>query len=298
MQTNMKARGLSDKITVTFFNILVILVAISVVYPLYFVIIASISDPAAVNSGKALLFPASPSVNGYRYILTDARIWTGYRNTVIYTVFGTLMGLFLTVMGGYALSRRDLPGRAVIMKIYVFTMYFSGGLVPTYLVVKQLNLINSPLVLIILGSFSVFNLIVTRTFFSSKIPYEFLEAASIDGCGNGRFFISIVLPLSKEILAVIALFYAVGHWNAYFNALIYINDQKFYPLQLFLRDLLLSAQAIAADTMDPEELNELRKLAESIKYGIIIVSSLPVMMLYPFLQKYFVKGVMVGAIKE
>jgi putative aldouronate transport system permease protein len=164
-------------------------------------------------------------------------------------------------------------------------MYFGGGLIPSYLVVQQLGLINNPLVMIILGSFSVFNLIIARTFFLSKIPYEFLEAANIDGCGNGRFFLSIVLPLSKEIVAVIALYFAVGYWNSFFNALIYLNDQKYYPLQLFLRDLLLASQAVASDAREADEMLELRRIAESMKYGIIIVSSLPVMILYPFLQK-------------
>jgi putative aldouronate transport system permease protein len=299
MQTvQFKARGTQDRITVWFFNAMVIAAAVIVLYPLYFVVIASVSDPAAVNSGKALLWPAAPSLTGYKYIFADERIWTGYRNTAVYTFFGTLLGLFMTILGGYALSRRDLPGRGAIMKLYVFTMYFGGGLIPTYLVVRQLHLVNNPLVMIILGSFSVFNLIVTRTFFMTKIPYEFLDAASIDGCGNGRFFLSIVLPLSKEIIAVIALYYAVGHWNSFFNALIYLNQQKYYSLQLFLRDLLLTSQAVAADAMEADALVELRRIAESIKYGIIIVSSLPVMILYPFLQKYFAHGVMIGGIKE
>ena len=286
-----------DRVTVIIINIFLILVGIAVLYPLYFVVVASISDPAAVNSGKTLLAPVNPSLTGYRYIFKDYRILTGYQNTIIYTLFGTAFGLIITVLGGYALSRSDMPGSNIIMKLAVFTMYFSGGLVPTYMVVKGMNLINTRLVLIILGSFSVYNLIVTRTFFLSKIPPEFREAASIDGCGNGRFLISIVLPLSKEILAVIGLFYAVSDWNSFFNALIYVNDQNLYPLQLFLRDMLITTQTLVGSEMDPDAMQELQKIAETIKYGVIIVSSLPVLILYPFVQKYFVKGVMIGGIK-
>lgn len=292
-----RANTLGDRVTMIVINLILILIGLIVLYPLYFVVIASVSDPAAVNNGKALLYPVSPSLVGFRYIFNDNRILTGYQNTIIYTFFGTLFGLLLTTIGGYALSRSDMPGAGIIMRLAVFTMYFSGGLIPTYMVVKDLNLINTRLVLIILGSFSVYNLIVTRTFFLSKIPQEFREAASIDGCGNGRFFLSIVLPLSKEILAVIGLFYAVSHWNSFFNALIYVNDQKLYPLQLFLRDMLIVSQTLVGDNMNPEDLLELQKIAETIKYGVIIVSSLPVLVLYPFVQKYFVKGVMIGGIK-
>ena len=179
-------------------NLLVILATLVIIYPLYFVVIASISDPAAVNSGRVLLWPVKPGLQGYRYILQDNRIWTGYLNTAFYTIFGTLFALFMTILGGYALSRKDLTGRRFVMKIIVFTMYFNGGLIPTYLVVKSLGLIDSPLVLIVLGSFSAYNLIITYSFFQTKIPIELFEAAELDGCGNGKFFAQIVLPLSKE----------------------------------------------------------------------------------------------------
>jgi putative aldouronate transport system permease protein len=278
-------------------NFIVVIATILVLYPLYFVVIASVSDPAAVNSGQTLLLPHMPSLSGYKLIFEDARIWIGYKNTLIYTGFGTLLALFLTIFAGYALSRKDLVGGSIIMKLMVFTMYFNGGLIPTYLVIKNLKLTDTPYVLIILGSFSVFNLIITRTFFVSKIPKEYMEAASIDGCGNGRFFFSIVLPLSKEVIAVIALFYAVSHWNSFFSALIYVSDQKLYPLQLILRDILIGSQSLQSNTDDPSIIMEMQKIAETIKYGVIIVSTLPVLIFYPFIQRFFVKGIMIGGIK-
>lgn len=282
--------------TVTTF--LLLLCCLMVLYPLYFVAIASISDPVAVTNGKALLHPVGVNFKSYQLIFSDSRIWSGYGNTIRYTLFGTLFGLALTIPAGYALSRREFAGRAAILKIMVFTMYFQGGLIPTYLVIQKLKLINTPYVLMIMGSFTVFNLIIARTFFESTIPVELQEAAEIDGCTTFRFFFSIVLPLSKSIVAVVALYYAVGHWNSFFNALIYVSEQRLYPLQLILRDILVSSQSLIADGMsDPETIREMETIALSIKYGIIIVASVPVLLLYPFLQKYFVKGVMIGSIK-
>ncbi len=278
-------------------NILLILVVLIVLYPLYFVVMASISDPTAVQSGQVLLLPKGIHFSAYKHIMTDQRIWTGYLNTINYTFFGTVLGTVLTIGGAYALSRKDLVGRNFFMKIMVITMYFNGGLIPTYMVVKQLNLINKPYVLMILGSFGVYNLIIARTFFISKIPDELLEAARIDGCGNGRFFFGIVLPLSKEIVAVVVLYIAVMHWNSYFNALIYVNRMQLYPLQLFLREILVSAQSLMSGGADLENQAEMQRLAETIKYGVIIIASLPILILYPFLQRFFIRGVMIGSIK-
>ncbi len=278
-------------------NFLAILATIITVYPIYFVFMASLSDPSAINSGKVLLLPVNPKLTAYQQIMRDSRIWSGYANTIFYTTGSTILGVILTVLGGYALSRRDLPGRNFFMKSLVFTMYFNGGLIPTYMVVKNLGLINTPFVLVLLGSFVVYNLIITSTFFMSKIPGELLEAARIDGCGTGRFFFSIVLPLSKEIVSVLVLFYSVNQWNSYFNALIYLNNQKLYPLQLVLREILISSQMIVTDGVSSEELVQMQRLAETIKYGVIIVASVPLLLLYPFLQKFFIKGVMVGSIK-
>ncbi|MCI8623834.1 MAG: carbohydrate ABC transporter permease [Provencibacterium sp.] len=273
------------------------LILILVMYPLYFVVIASISDPDQVATGQVILFPKGISLEGYTYILGDKRIWTGYLNSILYAFFGTLIALAITIPAGYALSRSDLRGRGILMKLMVFTMYFSGGLIPTYLVVKALHLIDQRLVLMIMGSFSVYNLILTRTFFASTIPKELQEAADIDGCTIPVFFTHIVLPLSKSIIAIMALYYCVGHWNSFFSALVYINSQSKFPLQLILRDILISGQAVDMENTDPELLLRMEHIARTIKYGVIIVASAPVLCIYPFVQKHFVKGVMIGSIK-
>ena len=290
-------KPVADKVFDLVVNFIVIIAVIVTIYPLYFVVLASISDPTAVQMGKVFLLPQGIHFSAYQRIFTDSRIWVGYKNTVIYTLGGTAVGVFLTILGGYALSRKDLVGRGIIMKLMVFTMYFNGGLVPTYMVVRDLNLTNTPYVLMLLGSFTVFNLIITRTFFMSKIPDELLEAATVDGCGNGRFFTSIVLPLSKEIVAVIVLYYGVSHWNSFFNALIYISKQSLYPLQLILREILIGAQFLQMDGADAAARIEAQRLAETIKYGVIIIASLPALVAYPFLQKFFIRGVMIGSIK-
>ena len=275
----------------------VILLSIIILYPLWFVIIASFSNPDLVGSGKVLFFPKGITLEGYKYIFRDGRIWQGYKNTFIYTLFGTLLALFITVPAGYALSRNDMVGRGFLMKILIITKYFSGGLIPTYLVVKGLHLVNTPFVLIIMGSFSVFNLILCRTYFMNTLPIELQEAAEIDGCNILQYFLGVAIPLSKPIIAIMALYYAVGHWNAFFNGLIYVTDAKFYPLQLILRDILISGQSVDPSTLDPESLELMREIARTIKYGVIIVSSLPVLCLYPFVQKYFIKGIMIGSVK-
>ena len=274
----------------------VILLTLAILYPLYFVVIASVSDPNMVASGKVLFLPKGFNLDGYKYILKDKRIWTGYYNTIRYTVFGTLFALFLTIPSGYALSRKDMAGRNFIMKMLIITQYFSGGLIPTYLVVKGLNLVDTPYVLMILGSFSVFNLILTRTFFMNTLPLELQEAAEIDGCGIFQYFISVVIPLSKAIIAIMILYYAVGHWNSFFNGLIYVTRAELYPLQLILRDILITGQSVDPEGLDPETLEHMKLIARTIKYGVIIISSLPVLIMYPFVQKYFVKGVMIGSV--
>jgi putative aldouronate transport system permease protein len=270
-------------------------------YPLYFVVIASFSDFRYVNNGEVWLWPKGFSLAGYTKIFENAKVWTGYQNSIMYTVVGTAVNVVLTLLSGYALSRKDFYGRNVIMYVMTFTMLFHGGLIPSYLVIKQLGLIDNFWVMILPGAIGAYQVIVTRTFFQTTIPDELLESAQIDGCTNTRFFLSIVLPLSSAIIAVITMFYAVGHWNAFFNAFIYLRDSRKYPLQLILRDILLENQAKEMFNIDTAagsvSQDEVQNLSDLIKYGIIIVSSLPVLALYPFLQKYFVKGVMIGAIK-
>ena len=275
----------------------VILISVVILYPLWFVIIASISDPNLVATGEVLLLPKGITFEGFKYIFRDPRIWSGYYNTIRYTVVGTMLALFITVPAGYALSRTDMMGRGLIMKLLIVTKYFSGGLIPTYLVVKSLGLVNTPYVLMILGSFSVFNLILCRTYFLTTMPSELQEAAEIDGCGIFQYFMKIVIPLSKSIIAIMVLYYAVGHWNSFFNGLIYVTDSDLYPLQLILRDILITGQSVDPATVDPESLELMKQIARTIQYGVIIVSSLPVLVLYPFVQKHFVKGVMIGSVK-
>lgn len=275
----------------------VILISVVILYPLWFVIIASISDPNLVATGEVLLLPKGVTFEGFKYIFRDPRIWSGYYNTIRYTVVGTMLALFITIPAGYALSRTDMMGRGIIMKLLIVTKYFSGGLIPTYLVVKGLGLVNTPYVLMILGSFSVFNLILCRTYFLNTMPIELQEAAEIDECGIFQYFLKVVIPLSKSIIAIMVLYYAVGHWNSFFNGLIYVTDSDLYPLQLILRDILITGQSVDPSTVDPDSLELMKQIARTIQYGVIIVSSLPVLVLYPFVQKHFVKGVMIGSVK-
>lgn len=271
------------------------------IYPIWFVIAASISDPDMVNSGRMILIPKGISLDGYRNVFKDARILLGYRNTIFYTVAGTLINLAVTIPAAYALSRKDFLGRGFFTTVFMITMFFSGGLVPTYLLIKGLGMRNTIWVMLIPGATSMWNLVITRTFFQTNIPDELRESAEIDGCSNFRLFFSIVLPLSSAIIAVMALFFGVGHWNSYFSAMIYLSNEKLYPLQLILREILVqsefSAQMLLIGSNDSKALAEELKAAELTKYALIIVSTLPVMLAYPFIQKYFVKGVMVGAIK-
>lgn len=280
--------------------VIILLIWIVIFYPLYFVVIASISNPSIVASGKIMLRPEGITFLGYQNIFRNQHIWTGYRNTLLYVFFGTVVSVLVTLLAAYSLSRKDLPGRNAIMMIFVFTMYFSGGLIPQYLVVKQLHLVDNPAVIILLGAFSVYNMIIARTFFTNSIPLELQEAAFIDGCNNQLLFFKIVLPLSKPIIAVLALYFAVGQWNAFFNALIYLNSSEYYPLQLVLRNILLESSAFNNQTLTVGGNTgdiATQQLSSIIRYGVIVVSTIPIIAVYPFLQKYFVQGVMIGAIK-
>ncbi|MFR2458644.1 MAG: carbohydrate ABC transporter permease [Christensenellales bacterium] len=290
-----------DKVFMTVLYVVLAFVLIVVIYPLLFVLFASMSDPQYVNSGALLLYPKGFNLLGYQQVFRDQRILIGYGNTIYYTVFGTILAVAVNMMGGYALSRDDLPGRGIVMALFVFTMYFGGGMIPFYLIVRNLHLTNTRTILVLLGGTSVYNMIIARSFFISTIPRELQEAAEIDGCGTGRFFFSIVMPLSKAITAVIVLYCAVGQWNAYFNALIFISDRDKFPLQIFLREILLTAKtyesADVLSTLSGDDLARMQRMSEVTKYGVIVVSTLPIIALYPFLQKYFVKGVMIGSLK-
>ena len=274
------------------------------VYPIIYVVSASFSDPDAVKAGQLVLLPIRFTVQGYQYVFTNADIWVGYSNTIFYTVFGTMVNLFVTLPCAYALSRSEVVGRNKIMIFFMITMYISGGLIPSYLNVKSFGLLNSRIYILIDGALSVYNMIVARTFFASTIPVEITEAARIDGCNDFSIFSKIVIPLSKAIMAVMVLYYGVGRWNSYFNAMIYLEDRKKYPLQLFLREILIQSNLLASISADggmtPEEMEiiiKLSKSAELVKYCIIVVATLPMMIIYPKLQKFFEKGVMIGSVK-
>ncbi len=277
-------------------NLIGLLIVIIVLVPLIFVVSASFSDPDLVLKGKVLLFPKGLTLEPYKLVFENKDIWLGYRNTVFYTVAGTTISVVFTILAAYPLSRKEMYGRRIFMMIILFTMYFNGGLIPTYLLVRDLGMYNNIWALLIPSAISTFNLIVAKTFFETNIPDEIYESAKLDGCGNMRMLVSIVLPLSKAIIAVLVLYYAVDKWNAYFNALIYINDEKLYPLQIILRNILLLGQTEQMGTNDVG-MGEKIKMAEGIKYSVIVISSAPILMVYPFVQKYFVKGVMVGSIK-
>lgn len=297
MRKKMKM-GTGDRIFYVVTRVLLAVFLVIVLYPIYFVVIASFSDSAYVNSGEFLFYPKGFTLLGYSQIFKTTRIWISYMNTLIYVVFGTMLGLAASVLAGYSLSQKKLLGRNVIMGLLVFTMYFGGGPIPTYLVIKGIHLTNTRLLLVIMGSISVYNIILIRSFFAGTLPQELQDAAFIDGCGNGQYFFRIALPLSKAILSVIGLYIAVAHWNSYFNALIYVTDRAKQPLQLYLREVLLMAQS-TSDLMesDPQAAALLNRMVEVIKYGIIVVSTVPIICVYPFLQKYFVKGVMIGSVK-
>lgn len=285
------------------FDIIVYIIAtisfIIILVPLINVISSSFSSGRAVQTGQVFLWPKQVTIDAYKMVFEYKDIWIGYRNTIYYTVCGTALNVITTVLLAYPLSRRQLKGRGVIMKILVFTMMFNGGLIPNYLLVKDLHLLNTPWALWLPGLLSVYNVIVMRTFFQSTIPDELLEAAQIDGCSNWAFLIRIVLPVSKAIIAVMILLYAVGHWNTYFNAMLYMNDKSKYPLQIFLRDILISTE-IDMSNMTGSDVQEMLKRKEMqiiMKYALIVVSSGPVLIMYPFVQKYLVKGVMIGSVK-
>jgi len=296
-----ESRG--DRLFVWCNSLILVLALIVVLYPLLYIVSASISNPKFVNSGEMWLIPMDITFDGYRLVFNNSKIWTGYTNTIVYTIVGTVVNLFVTLPAAYALSRTDFYGRTFFMGMFLFTMFFGGGLVPSYLLVKQLGLINSMWALLLPGAASVWNIIVARTFFQSAIPKELQEAAHIDGCTNMRLFLRVVLPLSAPIIAVMALFYGVGHWNSYFGALIYLNDEAKYPLQMILRQILvlqeMSAEmtGVAVDSSVAIAMNNKADVASLIKYAVIIVSTLPVIAVYPFLQRYFVQGVMIGSLK-
>lgn len=285
-----------DIVVVVFLSLILIIVA----YPLYFIIISSVSSPQAVAGGEVMWYPIGFTLEGYKTVFEHDDVMRGFVNALIYTIVGTLINLAVTLPCAYALSRDDLKGRNFFTFFFMLTMFISGGLIPTYLVVQACGFIDTIWAIVIPGAMSIYNMIVARTFFKSNLPLELLEAAKLDGCGNTRFFLKIGLPLSGAIIAILALYYGVGHWNSYFTEMLYLTTPSKFPLQLVLRSILvqnsmqqtmdMSAEGVAA-------MQRQRQVAELMKYSLIIISSIPVMILYPFIQKYFVKGVMIGSVK-
>lgn len=297
-KTNSVKLSSGDRVFGIVNGILLAIVTLLIVYPIYFIIVASVSDPTYVNLGQTLFWPKGLNISGYQKIFEYSEITTGYLNSIFYTVLGTCINLLVCIPTAFSLSRKELVGRGWINAFFVVTMYFSGGLVPGYLLIKNLGMINTVWALVLPGALNVYNMIVCRSFFMSNISDELFEATKIDGGSYTSFFFKVVLPLSKSIIAVMVLYHALVHWNSYLSALYYIRDTDKYPLQLILRNLTasLSVDSIQ-DAMDSAAISEKMKASQTVRYAVIIVASIPVFLMYPFVQKYFVKGVMVGSVK-
>lgn len=291
-----KARGFDLAFDIII-KVLAVLIILVVVYPLVYVVSASFSNPLSIARGDVWLFPVKFSLEAYKSVFSNSKILTGYKNTVMITLAATMVNLVMTTLCAYPLSRRDFWGRNALTILITFTMFFSAGMIPNYLLIRDLNLIDNRLALIIPGAVSVYNMLIMRNYFQNSVPEEIIEAATIDGCGNIQTLIKIVIPLSKSIYAVLVIFYAVSHWNSYFDAMVYLSSEDKYPLQLILRKLLLESKQIKDDMGLSQTIAEASLAYVSLQYAIIVVSSLPLLIVYPFMQKYFTKGIMVGAVK-
>lgn len=285
-----------DRVFMFFVYLFLVVVLLLVLYPVVYIVSASFSDPIAVTAGKVWLLPVDFTLRGYEVTLQNPQIITGYINSLIYTVGGSLISVVLTVLLAYPLSRRDLYGANIVMFLITFTLLFSGGLIPTYLVVKDLGMIDTRWALLIPQAIAAFQVIIARTFFRSTIPDELVEAAELDGCNDLQFLRWVVFPLSKPIIAVLALMYAVSQWNGYFDALLYLKSADLQPLQLVLRNILI-LNTTNSGSMDATAMAQRQQLADLLKYCLVVVGSVPVLLLYPFVQRYFVKGMLIGSIK-
>lgn len=291
---------LSDKIYLSIVYLLMTIFVVLVLYPLIYVISCSFSSPNALVAGKVVLLPVEPGLQGYTAVFNTPEVWTGYRNSIIYTAVGTVLSILVTMLGAFPLSRKEFPARGFFTGLFAVTMFIGGGLIPQYLLIKNLHMMDTMWALIIPTLFSAWSIVIARTFISSSIPNELYEAASVDGCGYIRFFFVMVLPLSKALMAVLALSYATGMWNSYFSAMLYISDSAKFPLQIILRNILVQNQVDIQNlttTMNIKDVMERQYISELLKYSLIVVSSIPLLIMYPFIQKYFIKGVMVGSIK-
>ena len=289
--------GRDDQIFYIVCYAIIIVLTLLVLYPVIFILAASFSSPLALSRGEVWIVPVDFSLEGYETLLMYKSVWLGYRNTILYVVLGTSINVALTMLCAYPMARKGLWGRKIFSILFTIPLIFSGGMIPSYLVVRGLGMIDTIWAMVIPGAMSIYNMIVARTFIQTNIPEELLDAAKIDGCDDVRFFVKIVLPLSKAIIAVLVLWYSVDHWNAYFNAFLYLYDEKLYPLQIFLRDILINSTFSVDMMVDAEEAANLQYLKLLLKYALIVVSTGPILTLYPFVQKYFVKGVMIGSVK-
>ena len=287
----------SDRVLYGSIIVLLTLIGLIVLYPLLYVLSCSFSTPESVMAGEVILFPVEFSLEGYKAVFRTNRVLLGFRNSAFYTVFGTILNLFMTIVAAYPLSRKDLPGRGIIMKLFTFTMIFGGGMIPNYLLIRDLKIMNTIWAMLLPGVLSIYNMIVMRTFFQSSIPGELLEASKMDGCTDIKYLTAVIMPLSKSIVAVITLYYAVGHWNAYFNAFMYLNNENLYPLQIFLRQILIANEVNADMIVDDMVNGPVFGIEYILKYALIVVATVPMLIIYPFVQKHFVKGVMIGAVK-
>lgn len=297
MQPHRRRMGRSDRIFYSVITVVIFFLTIMVLYPIIYIISASFSSSVAVTAGRVWLWPVDISLEAYKAVFKYNDIWIGYRNTILYTVFGTMVNVGMAMICAYPMARKDLWGRNFFSFFFVFTMLFGGGMIPNYILVKNLGLLNSPLSMIIPGAMSVYNMIVARNFIQNNIPGELLESAKIDGCNDFQFFFRVVLPLSKAILAVLTLWHAVGHWNSYFSAFLYLTDKNLYPLQIFLKEILVQSNVNTEVIGDVADALQMQNLKQLLKYAVIVVSTVPLFALYPFVQKYFVKGVTIGSVK-
>lgn len=297
MQATKIHRSRGDKIYYGICYAVVLLMTLAVLYPLVYIVSASFSSASAVNKGKVWLWPVDFSTYSYQYLLSYKTVWIGYANTLFYTVFGTAINVFVTMLCAYPLARKGLVGRGPITFLFTFTMLFNAGMIPNYILMRDLGLLNTRWALLLPGALSAYNMIVARTFLQDTIPEALLEASKLDGCTDIQYLWHVVLPLSKAVIAVITMYYAVGHWNSYFNAFLYLSERSLYPLQIFLRQILVESSFDTSDITDPDMLAQLQGLQELLKYSVIVVASAPLLCVYPFVQKYFVKGVMIGSVK-
>lgn len=286
-----------DKILYTVVTIVLVLFLILVAYPLIYVVSSSFSSGTAVTTGRVYLWPVDFSLEGYKTVFSHKLIGSAYRNTIFYTAVGTLINVVVTVTCAYPLARNDFPMRKFFSIFFLIVMFFNGGMIPTYMVISKLKLTNTIWAMLLPGAISVYNMILVQTFIKNSIPSALMEVSQIDGCSDAKYFFHILLPLSKPVIAVITLYYAVGHWNAYFNAMMYLSDQRLYPLQIILRQILVANQVNLNEMVDVEALVAKQGLADVLKYALIVVSTAPILCIYPFIQRFFIKGVMIGSVK-